>query len=131
LTKAANIFGEIDPKREGSTMCRFCQREIGRCICGADYTLIDWTDDTIGYRHFSFVETCDDRPEIVLTVVERCLAFLGDIEQCNVTVRVPLSITRSVEWATDRKVATVRLRMAIDLNSRVKLSVCLGLALVE
>jgi hypothetical protein len=23
----------IDPKREGSLMCRFCQRQIQRCIC--------------------------------------------------------------------------------------------------
>jgi hypothetical protein len=32
----------IDPKREGSLMCRFCQRQIQRCIClGPNDTPLD------------------------------------------------------------------------------------------
>ncbi len=48
----------IDPKREGSIMCRFCYRQIQRCVCsGPNNTPIDTgpnSDEAIAARKVKY-----------------------------------------------------------------------------
>ena len=91
-------------------------------------TIRDWTSDDRRYRHFYFDVQCEDTPETVLGHVEDCMNRLGDIAQYTVMVRCPLTIIRYKEFETDKKLAIVRMRVAIDLTSKVEFEmVYLGL----
>jgi len=83
-------------------------------------TIRDWTSDDRRYRHFYFDVQCDDTSEAVLGHVEDCMNRLGDIAQYTVMVRCPLTIIRYKEFETDKKLAIVRMRVAIDLTSKVE-----------
>jgi len=74
----------------------------------------DWTDPQSHYRHFLFSEVCEDKPEQVLALVEKCLKQLGNVTGYAAFLRYPLTIERDID------VASVRMRLAIDLHSRDK-----------
>ena len=72
----------------------------------------DWIDVSGRYRHFHFDKHCENKPELVLALVEECLNQLGDIAGYSVLVRYPLTIT------VEHDIAHVSYRLAIDLHSR-------------
>jgi hypothetical protein len=80
----------------------------------------DWIDVSGRYRHFHFDKHCENKPELVLALVEECLNQLGDIAGYSVLVRYPLRIERDTTWESPVKhdIAHVRYRLAIDLHSR-------------
>ncbi len=72
----------------------------------------DFVDAAGRYRHFYFEEHCENNPQALLALVEKCIKQLGDIAGYRIEVRYPLTIS------VKHDIAHVRYRLAIDLHSR-------------